>query len=141
MDETVPNNIARLRKERGQSQSDLASALGISVTQLSRLERGTSSLKQMRVQTIARELGVSPEELFQTKRPRERVDLELIHQVIVQLERLLAQLEINPSPEQRADLTVELYRLETDGLELDDLTDMKIDLRKYEGMLRSMAKR
>jgi transcriptional regulator with XRE-family HTH domain len=53
MDTKVPNNIAKLRKQMELSQDTLAGRLGISVTQLSRLERGLSSLTQARMNQLA----------------------------------------------------------------------------------------
>ncbi|WP_107497088.1 helix-turn-helix transcriptional regulator [Thalassobius sp. I31.1] len=138
MDTSVPNTIAQLRKERGWTQDDLAARLRISITQLSRLERGASSLTQSRMRAIADVFGVRPEDLFVTRRSQENVDLDVIHAVVVQLDEMLVRLGAEASPQQRADLTIELYRLETTGLSSEDLAGVSVDLRKYEGMLRSL---
>lgn len=140
MDNKVPNNIAKFRKAHGLSQADLAAKLKISITQLSRLERGVSSLSQSRMKDLAAELEVKPEEIFQSHEPREKLDLDVMHEVIVQLDRLLNRMGLEPTPEQRADLTIEIYRLETDGLAPDALDPSRLDLKKYEGMLRTLTK-
>ena len=140
MGHKIHNNIARFRKDQNWSQADLAARLNISITQLSRLERGVSSLSQRRMSEIASALGVKPVDLFLSHQPREEVDLRVIRDVIVQLDQLFEILGIEPTPEQRADLTVEIYRLETDGLDPEAVEAKAVDLKKYEGMLKSMMK-
>ena len=140
MNEAIPNNIAKYRKAKGMSQEDLAAKLKMSVTQVSRLERGVSSLRHTRITKLTEILGVTTEDLFRAGPDREGVDLRVIHDVIVQLDHLFRRLEIDPSPEQRAELTIEIYRPETDVLDEDQLQNTKSDLKKYEGMLRSITK-
>ncbi|MEP0964945.1 MAG: hypothetical protein ABJQ70_00765, partial [Roseobacter sp.] len=49
-----------------------------------------------------------------------------------QLDEMVLKLGLSLTPQQRGDLTIELYKLESENdLEAD------LDLRKYEGMLRS----
>jgi len=128
----VPNNIAKLRKAHSLSQETLAGRLHMSVTQLSRLERGTSSLTQARIVALAKVFDVMPHEIFSGARSKEQIDLDLMRDVIVQLDEMVLKLGLSLTPQQRGDLTIELYKLETEN---DPKTEL--DLRKYEGMLRS----
>lgn len=130
----VPNNIAKLRKVHSLSQETLAGRLNMSVTQLSRLERGTSSLTQSRIAALARVFDVEPHEIFSRARSKEQIDLDLMREVIVQLDEMVLKLGLSLTPQQRGDLTIELYKLESEGV---DQSDSPLDLRKYEGMLRS----
>jgi len=135
----VPNNIAKLRKAMDMSQDTLAGRLGISITQLSRLERGLSSITQTRMTQLAGVFEVEPHMLFTNTTPREELELEVMRAVIVQLDEMLIRLGINLTPEQRGDLTVELYRLEVDGLTEDQLSDHQVNINRFEGMVKALG--
>lgn len=61
----MKNNIAAIRKAKGMSQADLASAIGLHVTNLNRIELGKSNPKNMaRFEEVARVLGVDVSALF-----------------------------------------------------------------------------
>lgn len=61
----MKNNIAAIRKAKGMSQADLASAIDLHVTNLNRIELGKSNPKNMaRFEQIARVLGVEVSSLF-----------------------------------------------------------------------------
>lgn len=135
----VPNNIAKYRKALKLSQDTLAGRLGLSVTQLSRLERGTSSLTQDRIADLAKVFEIEPHELFRDATSKEKIELDLMRDVIVQLDEMLLRLGVSLSPQQRGDLTIEVYRLETSGLSDTDLTDHSVDLKKFEGMVKALG--
>ncbi len=139
MESNVPNNIAKLRKSMDMTQDTLAGRLGISITQLSRLERGLSSITQTRMTQLAGVFDVEPHELFSNTTPREELDLEVMRAVIVQLDEMLIRLGVTLTPEQRGDLSIELYRLETDGVREADLAEHKVDLKKFEGMVKALG--
>ncbi len=81
---------------------------------------------------MASVFDVEPHEIFSRARSKEQIDLELMREVIVQLDEMVLKLGLSLTPQQRGDLTIELYKLESENdLEAD------LDLRKYEGMLRS----
>jgi len=140
MSNPVPNNIARLRKEHGLSQAALAKRLNMSITQVSRLERGLSSVTQFRVQIISKVFDIAPHELFMDNRSRERIELKIMKDVIVQLDEMIVRLGVTLTPKQRGDLTIELYLLEITDQDADALVDHQVDLRKYEGMVRALGK-
>ncbi|WP_108826912.1 helix-turn-helix transcriptional regulator [Ascidiaceihabitans donghaensis] len=135
----VPNNIARFRKALNLSQATLAGRLNISVTQLSRLERGTSSLTQERMMELARAFEIEPHELFRYATSREKLELDLMREVIVQLDEMVIRLGISLSPQQRGDLTIALYRLETKFLSEADLAEHEVDLKKFEDMVKALG--
>jgi transcriptional regulator with XRE-family HTH domain len=135
----VPNNIAKFRKALKLSQDTLAGRLGMSVTQLSRLERGASSLTQDRITDLAKVFEVEPHELFRNATSKEKIELDLMREVIVQLDEMIQRLGVTLTPVQRGDLTIELYRLESDGFEEDELSGHAVDLRKYEGMVKVLG--
>ncbi len=139
MDTKVPNNIAKLRKQMELSQDTLAGRLGISVTQLSRLERGLSSLTQARMNQLAEVFAVEPHDLYRNATSKEKLELNVMRDVIVQLDEMISRLDVNLTPQQRGDLTVELYRLEVDGLTDEALTDHVVNLKRFEGMVRALG--
>ena len=64
METNVTLKIRAARKERGISQRDLARALGMAQSTLSRIERGERRLGVDQLIAIARALGVSPSDMI-----------------------------------------------------------------------------
>lgn len=110
----------------------------MSVNQLSRLERGASSLKQDRITALARVFSVEPHELFSDAMSKEKIELDLMRDVIVQLEEMLLRLDVSLTPQQRGDLVIELYRLETDDLDDADLSEHVVNLKRFECMVKAL---
>ena len=108
----------------------------MSVAQLSRLERGISSMTQGRMVQIGRALDVRPTDLFHRPPTREQIDLKTIHSVILQIDEMLERLEITLSPKQRADLTVELYKQEANRLAESD--GQIVDVTRYESIVAAL---
>ena len=111
----------------------------MSVTQLSRLERGVSSLTQDRIKAFSQAFEVEPYELFRDALSKEKIELNLMRDVIVQLEEMLLRLDMSLSPQQRGDLVIELYRLETGDLGETDLSEHIVNLKRFEGMVRALT--
>jgi hypothetical protein len=103
------------------------------------LERGASSLTQDRITDLAKVFEVEPHELFRDSTSKEKIELDLMRDVIVQLDEMIQRLGVTLTPVQRGDLTIELYRLETDGLEEAELSGHTVDLRKFEGMVKALG--
>ncbi|MCF2870776.1 helix-turn-helix domain-containing protein [Octadecabacter sp. G9-8] len=139
MSPKVPNNVAKFRKALKLSQDTLAGRLGLSVTQLSRLERGASSLTQDRIVELAKAFEIEPHELFRDASFKEKIELNLMRDVIVQLDEMIQRLGISLTSTQRGDLTIELYRLETEGLDEAQLVDHSVNLKKFEGMVKALG--
>lgn len=57
-------HIRAVRKERGVSQRELARALGVAQSTLSRMERGERRVSVDRLIAIARALGVRPADML-----------------------------------------------------------------------------
>lgn len=65
MQQNLPElRIRAVRKERGVSQRELARALGVSQSTLSRIERGERRVSVDRLVAIARALGVRPSDMM-----------------------------------------------------------------------------
>ena len=62
--ETIGQRLARLRKERGVTQTELASELGVTQSHVSEWERGNLRLHGELIAEISRLLGVSADELL-----------------------------------------------------------------------------
>ncbi|WP_310474120.1 LexA family transcriptional regulator [Sandarakinorhabdus sp.] len=63
---SVPANIRAIRKRRGMTQDDLASAMGVEQTTIARWELGTRPLNTNRLTRLAEVLGVEMAELMET---------------------------------------------------------------------------
>ena len=133
---TVPNKIAFLRKQKKYSQAKLAQKMNISIAQLSRLERGISSMSQGRMVQIARALEVKPVELYFQAPSQGRIELKIVHAVVLQIDEMVERLGITLNPKQRADLTIELYRQEV--ARLDGSVDQTVDLKLYENIVLAL---
>lgn len=139
MTSRIPNSIAQKRKERGLSQDALSKKLGITITQLSRLENGKSSMTQTRMQQIADVLEVKPQELYLAPHQTGELNLDIMHAIIEQLDESLTRLNITLPSKKRADLCIALYRKETKRLEKEGLSSSDVDVSEYEDILETMA--
>ena len=139
MGPNVPNNIAKHRRALDMSQETLAGKLGITKSQVSRLERGLSSITQSRMLQLTKLFGIEPHALFNDAATREGIDLDVMRAVIIQLDEMLIRLGVKLTPEQRGDLTVELYRLEVSGLDDDQLLDHQVNIKRFEGMVKALG--
>jgi transcriptional regulator with XRE-family HTH domain len=140
MTSRIPNSIAQKRKERGLSQDALSKKLGITITQLSRLENGKSSMTQARMQQIADVLEVKPQELYLAPHQTGELNLDIMHSIIEQLDTLLQRLELSVPSKKRADLCIAIYKMETKRLEKDGLSSGDVNVSEYEDILETMAK-
>jgi transcriptional regulator with XRE-family HTH domain len=68
--ETIGERLARFRKERGLTQTELARQLGVAQPVLSDYERGELRLHGQLIVELARLLGVSADELLGLEEPR-----------------------------------------------------------------------
>ena len=59
-----PEKVAKLRKEKGLTQDDLAKKAGVGIAQMRRYEKGASSPTLEVIKNLARSLGVSADELI-----------------------------------------------------------------------------
>ena len=64
MQETIGNRIARLRKDKGMTQKELAEALGVSQPAVSDYENDAIGLESTRIVQLAQILGVSADEIL-----------------------------------------------------------------------------
>jgi transcriptional regulator with XRE-family HTH domain len=70
--------IRELRQERGLTLAELAKQLGISASHMSRLERGATAPSFSVGAALARELGVTAQELATTNRVQGEVNTQLV---------------------------------------------------------------
>ena len=59
-----PEKVAKLRKEKGLTQDELAKKAGVGIAQIRRYEKGSSSPTLEVIKNLARTLGVSADELI-----------------------------------------------------------------------------
>jgi hypothetical protein len=88
---------------------------------------------------LAEVFAVEPHDLFRNATSKGRLELNVMRDVIIQLDEMISRLDVSLTPQQRGDLTVELYRLEVDGLTDEALTDHVVNLKRFEGMVRALG--
>ena len=73
-DDMLGERLARLRRARGLSKSDLAGQLGVTATSICYWEQGRSRPRLARIEALAALLGTSPAELIRPQRPSPAVE-------------------------------------------------------------------
>ncbi|HZE38885.1 MAG TPA: helix-turn-helix domain-containing protein [Stackebrandtia sp.] len=74
---SLGKRVRHLRKQRGLTLDDLGEAVGTAPSQLSLIENGKREPKLSMIRTLARELGVTSDELLRIEPPNRRVALEI----------------------------------------------------------------
>jgi transcriptional regulator with XRE-family HTH domain len=100
--ETFGERLARLRKQRGWTQTDIAERTGLTQVLVSDYERGRLRLSAEMAVRFASALGISADELLQ---PRKRQAPQSSRQPSLKLLRRMEQIEDLPLYQQRALLT------------------------------------
>lgn len=93
MDKTAPNRIREFREEADMTIEDLAEATGLSVSYVSRLEKGARNLSLRNLNLFAHALNKSPQELLANDAKEKR-------NVVAVMGRIGAGAEISPDEEQ-----------------------------------------
>jgi len=99
--ETLGQRLARIRKERGLTQKDVAERTGLIQTLVSDYERGRLRLAADMIVRFAVALEISTDELLQPKRGKAQPPQKASRKVL----RRLQQIESLPAYQQRALLT------------------------------------
>lgn len=136
----VQNAVAAIRKERGLTQSEFAEMVGTSTTHVSRIETGESSLTQAMMTKIATALDIEPQNLFITSPNEGEINLDILHHVVKQLDEWLEDKGFRITADDRADFTIELYKLEADRIKVAELKADDVDVTKYETFLKRSMK-
>ena len=98
MNNILGENIARLRKERGLTQEDLAKELNISYQAVSKWENGVSSPDISNIMQLARFFGVSIDMLFGMELTPQREDAPI--EALDSAEEAPAETEAEPAAEE-----------------------------------------
>ena len=99
--ETLGQRLARIRKERGLTQKDVAERTGLIQTLVSDYERGRLRLAADMIVRFAVALGITTDELLQPKERQAAPTRKISRKVLQRLERI----ESLPPYKQRALLT------------------------------------
>jgi transcriptional regulator with XRE-family HTH domain len=99
--ETLGQRLARIRKERGLTQKDVAERTGLIQTLVSDYERGRLRLAADMIVRFAVALGISTDELLRPKASKAASSAKISRKVLSRLERI----ESLPPHKQRALLT------------------------------------
>jgi transcriptional regulator with XRE-family HTH domain len=108
-------DLKRARKQLGLSMVEAARKLGLSQSQLSRIESGKSGITSQRLAELAGLYGISVSKLLegQTVRTMSDTDLDRMRKVIEFVESVLADHNPRPSPQVISNAVITIFRHET----------------------------
>ncbi|WP_419797910.1 MAG: helix-turn-helix domain-containing protein [Terasakiella sp.] len=131
----MQNRIKEFRKKAGLTMEETAHRLGITVSQVNRIENGRSSTTTIRLAEFAEVFGCHAADLIDDRLPIDPnlgVDQERLRDVIIQTERLMSKNQKSVKPERKAEIILSLLSLENDRL---DDSDGKVDVKRYAALL------
>jgi transcriptional regulator with XRE-family HTH domain len=131
----MQNRIKEFRKKAGLTMEETAHRLGITVSQVNRIENGRSSTTTIRLSEFAEIFGCHAADLIDDRLPIEPnlgVDQERLRDVIIQTERLMSKNKKAVKPERKAEIILSLLSLENERL---GDADGKVDVKRYAGLL------
>jgi transcriptional regulator with XRE-family HTH domain len=132
--------IKNARERAGMTVNDAASALGVTRTQVWRLEQKSETLSAERLFEIADLYGVDPRQLFQGKdAPPTSQDLyRRIGEVVAMVEEQVQQLDLRPPPTLVADAVIEILQQEAN--QPIDARSEPFDPSRYRGLVALLFK-
>lgn len=86
--ESIGQRLARLRRERGVTQQELASEMGITQSVVSEYERDNFRLHSEHLIQLSRLLGVSADELLGLQKPRTSAAVQARKRFLSRLQRI-----------------------------------------------------
>lgn len=109
------DDLKRARQQLGLTMVDAAKKLGLSQSQLSRIESGRSGITSQRLAELAGLYGVSVSKLLdgQTVRTMSDTDLDRMAKVIEFVETILVDHNPRPSPQVISNAVITIFRHET----------------------------
>jgi len=131
----MQNRVKEFRKKAGLTIEETAHKLGITVSQVNRIENGRSDTTTKRLSEFAEVFGVHASDLIDDRLPIDSglgVDQERLKDIIIQVERLITKSKVTMKPERKAEVVLSLLTLENDRLG-DDGGD--VDVKRYSGLL------
>jgi len=130
-------DLKRARQQLGLSMVEAAKKLGLSQSQLSRIESGRSGITSQRLAELAGLYGISVSKLLdgQTVRTMSDTDLDRMGLVIEFVETIVADHNPRPSPQAIRNAVITIFRHETLSVQG---TSKSFDPTTYRDILLSM---
>lgn len=116
---TMQNRLKEYRKKAGLTLEDAGHRLGISTSQVSRIEGGSSDTTLTRLGEFAQLYGCHAADLIDDRLPVDaeiNVDAERLRDVLVGVERMIQKDSLKLTPERKAELVLSLLSLESERL-------------------------
>lgn len=131
--------LRKAREVAGLTQTKAAARLGIAKSTLSRLETKQGPITATRLTEIARLYGVKPSELLDgtiTPVPSGDDDCNDVGIVVTEVERVIADGGLRPSPEKVSAAVVEILKLAR--ADAQARAGAEFDVQRYVGVARAM---
>lgn len=131
----MQNRIKEFRKKAGLTMEETAHRMGLTVSQINRIENGRSSTTTIRLSEFAEVFGCHAADLIDDRLPIEpslSIDQQRLQDIIIQTERLMLKSKKNVKPERKAEIILSLLSLENERLGDDN---GKVDVKRYAALL------
>lgn len=132
--------IKDARERAGMSVNDASHALGVTRTQVWRLEHKSETLTAERLFELADLYGVDPRQLLRGDDPEvsSTAMLEHVGAVVMMVEETVQSLDVRPSPDLIRDAVIEVLRRES--VEQSNASPSTFDPTRYKGLLALVFK-
>ncbi|WP_417842116.1 helix-turn-helix domain-containing protein [Terasakiella sp.] len=131
----MQNRIKEFRKKAGLTMEETAHRMGLTVSQINRIENDRSSTTTIRLSEFAEIFGCHAADLIDDRLPIQpslSIDQQRLQDIIIQTERLMLKSKKNVKPERKAEIILSLLSLENERLGDDD---GKADVKRYAALL------
>lgn len=132
-------NFREARNRAGFTLESAAEKMGISPSQVSRIESGISDTSLRRTQEFAQLYGCSAAELIRDPKDGvvETFHLTIMKDVILGVDELVTKNKLDLTSERKAELIVSFFKMEADRLK--DAPTSEVDLGRYQSIIVALT--
>ncbi|WP_417832419.1 helix-turn-helix domain-containing protein [Terasakiella sp.] len=130
-------NFREFRNKAGFTIEEAAAKMGISPSQVSRIESGTSDTTLRRMQEFAELYGCAASDLVTSPKEFSDIEYETLKAVMLGVEQLINDETMMLTPDRKVELTLSLFKMENERLGEDP--DGKVDLSRYQSIIQALA--
>ncbi|GGF66808.1 hypothetical protein GCM10011332_21150 [Terasakiella brassicae] len=132
-------NFREMRNRAGYTLETAADRMGLSPSQVSRIESGTSDTSLRRTQEFAQLYGCTAAELIRDPKDGvvETFHLTILKDVILGVDGFITKNQLDLTSDRKAELIVSFFKMEADRLK-DDPTG-EVDLDRYQSIIAALT--
>jgi|GEM_PF-1488405 len=130
-------NFREMRNRAGYTLEDAADRMGISPSQVSRIESGTSDTSLRRTQEFAELYNCTAAALIKAPKDLDDEEFDILKNVMLGVEELITDKQLVLTPARKVELTLSLLKMETERLR--DEPNGNVDLGRYQSIIQALA--